>query len=322
MHSDCLNCISFIMPTLNEEKHICGVLESIRDCIGTRFRYEVLVVDNGSSDRTVEIATKNGAICQIAPDCNISSLRNLGGAKATSDVLVFLDADVYLTAEWGVRIESVLERLHNQPCVITGSHCGISSENSWIELVWFEPRTKNREVSYINSGHLIVDKKFFLSLGGFDSDLETGEDYEFCVRAKSKGARIENDPDLRVVHEGYPKSIKSFFKRERWHARGDYASFKSIFSSKPATVSTFNLSIIILCVICGIIMPNALIFFVLVYILIFSGICVAATISRCRDQVSFVVFSRVVILYMVYFTARTVSVADVCFKRIAGGLAK
>ena len=165
--------LCFIIPALNEETHIGGVLDSVWDNVDGRFEFEVIVVDNGSSDRTLEIAREKGAICLHAPGCTISSLRNLGVLEASSDIFVFLDADVYLGKDWGVQSGSVMERLHNQPHIISGSLYGISEENNWIERIWFAPRTSQQDINYINGGHLIIHRSLFTRVGGFDPELET-----------------------------------------------------------------------------------------------------------------------------------------------------
>jgi glycosyltransferase involved in cell wall biosynthesis len=314
--------ISFIIPTLNEEAHIGGVLDSIRENVEGRLGYEIIVVDNGSCDRTVEIACKKGAVCFVVPECSISSLRNAGASEATSDIFVFLDGDVYLGKDWGKRIMSVIKRLYSQPNIITGSLYGISDENNWIERIWFAPRVILKEVNYINGGHLIIIRSLFSKVGGFDSEMQTGEDYEFCARAKRSGALIENDPELKVVHAGYPKSIKSFFARERWHARGDYKSFKTLVSSKPALLSLINLLMAIICTIGVTISSQPWFAFPSVYILFLASVSVAASIHRYSGKLDSGRWGTI-FLYMVYFSARTVSMVDVVIqsfleKRLAG----
>lgn len=301
--------ISFIIPALNEEAHINGVLASIRENLEGCYQYEVILIDNGSSDRTVEIAKKNGAICFDSPGSTISSMRNRGAAEASSDIFVFLDADVYLGKDWGGRIGAVLERLHRQPQILTGSIYGISSENNWIEKAWFAPRTTMKETNYINGGHLIIHRSLFAEVGGFDCELETGEDYEFCVRARRMGALIENDPELKVVHAGYPKDLKRFFLRERWHARGDYKSLKALGSSKPALVSLANLCMAGTCTF-GIVISQSWLVFSAAYLFLLAGVSLAASIHRGRGNYH-PGFWCTVLLYMVYFTARTVSIVDV-----------
>ena len=305
--------LSFIIPALNEETHIGGVLDSILINADGYFSYEVIVVDNGSEDRTVEIAEKHGANCVHAPGCSISSLRNMGVSEASSDILVFLDADVYLGGDWGRQIGRVIERLHSQPNLVTGSLYGVSEENNWIERIWFAPRTSSREINYINGGHLILHRNLFAKVGGFDPSLETGEDYDFCTRAKLLGARIENDPELRVVHAGYPKCIKLFFKRERWHGRGDCKSLKTLTSSKPALVSLTNLFMAGTCTF-GMFIGLQLWLTLSVYLLFLGSVSLAAAYLRRRGKFSSTDFLSIALLYMVYFTARTVSIVDVAMQ--------
>lgn len=302
--------ISFIIPALNEEAHINGVLNSIKKHAEGRFIYEVIVIDNGSRDRTVEIVEKQGAICLHAPGCTISTLRNLGVLQAKYDIFVFLDADVYLGMDWGERMTLVMENLHSQPDIITGSLYGVSDKPSWIERVWFAPRTALLELNYINSGHLIIHRSLFSRVGGFDPGLETGEDYDFCRRARMLGARIKNDPDLRVVHAGYPKSIKSFFARERWHARGDYKSISTLASSKPALVSVGNLCMAAACTAGLVVSPLPWLTFPSVYLFFLTTVSLAAAVHRNRGNLNVGVFGTL-FLYMVYFTARTVSIVDI-----------
>lgn len=307
--------LSFIIPTLNEQLHIGGVLDSIMENVAGRFHYEVLVVDNGSHDRTVDIAREKSAICLEAFGCTVSSVRNLGASKANSNIFVFLDADVYLKKDWGRRIKPILEMLHYQHDIITGSFCGISEENNWIEKIWFAPRTIMKDINYMNSGHLIVHRKLFDRIGGFASELETGEDCDFCSRARKVGARIENDPGLKVVHAGYPKSIKRFFDRERWHARGDYRSVTTLVSSKPALISLANLCMVITCIICMAVYPQTWLMFAGAYIFFLVCVSLVAAINKYRGKLQFSVLGAS-FLYMIYFTARTVAMVDVAFRSL------
>lgn len=291
------------------------MLESIRKNLEGKFQYEVIVVDNGSTDRTLDIAHDNGAICLHAPGCSISTLRNMGAQNASADIFIFIDADVYVTREWGEQIGRVPVLLQQRPMLITGSLYGISEENNWIERIWFAPRTTRSEVSYINGGHLILHRQTFLSVEGFAPHLETGEDCEFCERARARGATIENNPALKVVHAGYPRTIKRFFARERWHGRGDFHSVATLIASKPALISLLNLVMLMACL--------AFLFFstlpwflpILFYMAFLMGISLASAFHRQSGAIN-AELAGAMFLYMIYITARTAALVDVVCRRV------
>ncbi len=70
--------VSIIIPMKNEEKDIGSCLKSILDNSFSREDYEIICVDNGSTDRTVELAEKYTPSVYSIPDKTISYLRNYG----------------------------------------------------------------------------------------------------------------------------------------------------------------------------------------------------------------------------------------------------
>lgn len=307
---------SIIIPALNEEEHIGGVLDAIRSNLEGRLSYEVILVDNGSRDRTVEIARAGGAICLQAPGRSISALRNLGVELASSEILIFIDGDVYPSIGWGDRLGHVLARVRSAPGTVTGSLYGICTPASWIERVWFAPRITGRKVGYINGGHLILHRQFFYRINGFAAHLETGEDCDFCDRARQAGAVIENDPELQVVHAGYPRTVLRFFCRERWHGRGDFHSLSTVAASRPALISLANLLALAACVGCAAagLLPWYL--SLLFYALFLGGVAFLSALHRqsWRPDSS---LSGVFLLYLVYISARSLSLLDVLTRNAA-----
>ena len=231
--------ISFIIPAYNEEKYIKGTIESIHKYVPSVYKYEIIVCDNGSKDNTVDLSIKLGSIVIKDEDATIAKLRNLGVESSSGDTLVFLDADIHLTPKWGEEFSLSFNLLQKNPYIVTGSRYDVDTKPSWIELAWFKPMVLNQKnkPKYINSGHLITSKKMFQSIGGFDERLETGEDYDFGVRASKAGGCIVNNQSLQVTHKGYPKTIFQFFKREMWHGRSDWKSIFSFLSSRVLMVS-------------------------------------------------------------------------------------
>jgi glycosyltransferase involved in cell wall biosynthesis len=298
--------ITFIIPTLNEEKHIGNVINTIKKYCKAHLIAQIVIVDNGSSDATKEIAVSKGAEVLEKHNCSIAALRNFGARNAKGDILIFLDADIYLTKEWGQNIEQVIEHINNDMKIITGSVCGFSHEPSWIEKSWWGPKLKKKDVKYINSGHFILHNKIFHEIGGFNEDLRTGEDPEFCKRAKNFGVKISNNASLRVMHEGYPKTIRQFFMRERWHGSGVFISLKDTINSKPTILSILQFSVLCLCIVFSLIVKD--IWPIIIYLIIFLFLCLAASYYRLRKINKHFYLSA--ILFATLFIARSFSFLD------------
>jgi GT2 family glycosyltransferase len=164
-------------------------------------------------------------------------VRNVGAREAKGDVLIFLDADVTLTDQWARRLaEHTLGYMKATPHTVTGSWCDVPDGASWIQRFWFSPPLEAKP-RHIGTAHLIATREIFVMTGGFDEELETGEDYDFCRRAQAMGAEIIDDPELRVVHDRYPQSLRAFVRREVWHGSGDFSSLKRVLKSKVALLS-------------------------------------------------------------------------------------
>jgi glycosyltransferase involved in cell wall biosynthesis len=223
--------LSFVIPALNEERFIARTIAAIQDLVAPG-SFEIIVVDNGSTDDTVRIASDLGATVIHQAEGTIGSMRNRGVASAVGDIVVFLDADVVITPEWAARLPVSLERLREEPRTITGFQCSVSDDASWLERSWFAPR--EAKSSHVGSGHMLIARTFFNELDGFDETLATGEDYNLSRRAVERGGRIAPDDGLRAMHLGFPRSAAAFLQRESWHGIGDFKSLGAFVRSKVA----------------------------------------------------------------------------------------
>lgn len=98
--------ISVVIPALNEEKLLPKTLASLAAL--DRKPDEIVVVDASSTDKTVEIAKKSGAVVIVVPKGTIGFSRQKGIEAAKGDVIAFTDADAVLPHDWLNRIERAL----------------------------------------------------------------------------------------------------------------------------------------------------------------------------------------------------------------------
>ncbi len=301
--------ISFVIPAYNEQQFIGSVIDRIYLYVPNNFKFEIIVCDNGSKDLTVPISLDRGAEVISMPDANISALRNAGAKRALGDVLVFLDADIFLTPAWRDEFVLVYMKVLSDVKFLTGSRYSVDDTPSWIEKHWFDSlvRCEKEYPSYINSGHLIISRMAFINTGGFNEELDTGEDYEFCQRFIKLDGVVFNNKKLEVIHKGYPKTIQHFCKREAWHGKGDYKGVKEFFTSKTAlmSVAVFLLSFLaILLILFGLFVYSIIVAVVIFVLLIVSVYKKFEPIST-RD-----LLTKVALMYL-YFISRASSISEI-----------
>lgn len=240
--------LSIVVPAFNEEAYIRNTIERLFTTIGNAIRFEVIVVDNASTDNTPDIlkSIPNVTVITLPVKQTVSAARNVGWKKAQFPLVAFIDGDMLITKTWlEALLEAQLDLIQN-PLQITGCRVSLSEEPSWLEDVWFgninPARTGQR---YINSGNLLTTKSVIEAINGFDESLITGEDVDFCRRATENGATLNINYGFVAHHEGYPKTIKRFFKRERWHGIGDVKSFATFLKSR---VAIFSFLVVSLCI--------------------------------------------------------------------------
>lgn len=308
--------ISFVIPAYNERKYISQTIQSIRQHVGDRYSYEVIIVDHGSTDDTVQLATAAGAIVCSAPSAGtISELRNIGVSHAKADVLIFLDADTTITSDWIINFPKTLDEVRRDPLLLTGSKREVPSTAGCVSRLWFRPMASESEPTHLGGGHIITTKKLFNAIGGFSTNLDTGEDYDFCIRAKKNGARITARPALRAMHHGVPKNLKQFFLREIWHGRGDWLKLQSVLDSKVAVASIvfmlLHLSLVL-----------DLVFHLTRYTLSFFAftgivlICLFSSVYQYKGHPILIIIANSILFY-VYYLARSLSFFSVLRRRTA-----
>ncbi|HZR30025.1 MAG TPA: glycosyltransferase [Terriglobales bacterium] len=215
--------VSVIIPALNEEKVIGKCLEALVRQQLPRDLFEVIVVDNGSVDETLKVVRRFddrlNLTIRTQPRCHISEVRNAGAREAQGKFLAFLDADCIAPSNW---LQSAVSMLQSAGDMVLGSFCSIPENSGWVPRAWYGDMVKERRgpVSYVPSATFFISSKAFRSLGGFDADLETSEDFELCQRAKAAGYPVIAHSGLSTVHLGTVQTLSAFWQKERWHGNG------------------------------------------------------------------------------------------------------
>lgn len=230
--------VSVIIPAYNEELFIASTLESIKRWMPANIRYEVILIDHGSTDKTVIVARQQGAIILDGKDeQTIAALRNIGASHAQGEVLFFIDADVIFSEKWSRNISSVLDAIKEEPNKICGAH-PVSPEGTNVLIKsWFDPKAAETSPNYIAASHLILAKETFKKVGGFSGSLETSEEVDLCRKARNYGVVVQAYPELLAIHMGTPQTLDVFVKSEIWHGRGDWSSLSSLLSSRAALLT-------------------------------------------------------------------------------------
>jgi glycosyltransferase involved in cell wall biosynthesis len=211
--------ISIIIPALNAERYIGTCLSAILKMTTGREQYEVILVDNGSSDGTLRIAqtyqSKLNLKVLTIPGVTISTLRNTGVAHSKGELLAFLDADCAVSESW---IETAQRHFDDPAIAATGFGYEIPENSTWVARAWdLNPRRGLGLTDYLPSGNLFVRRANYLDIGGFNPQLITNEDFDLCFRLRKNGFAIYSDPAIQVTHLGEPQTLKSFFKKQQWH---------------------------------------------------------------------------------------------------------
>lgn len=212
--------VSVIIPALNEAAVIGRCLESLAQLDFPSHCYEVILVDNGSTDATLSIAgffrSRMNLRTLEAPGVHISALRNLGARTARGDLLAFLDADCLAPPAW---IANMMDVMLAGASGVFGAHYLLPDDSSWVGRIWhrYQEAPKSGEVSHVPAGDLIMRREDYARVGGFDETIQTNEDYELCQRARAAGMEVRAFPGIGVVHLGTPQSLRSFYRKQLWH---------------------------------------------------------------------------------------------------------
>ncbi len=192
-----------LSPCATEHSSLPALLGSLRAQTLEPDRYEVIIVDNASTDDTAEIAQAFGAQVVHEPLPNRSRARNRGVAAASARLYAFTDADCIADSGW---LKNLLANASEAPLIAgevklrTGANPNVIER---FESLWRFGQEWWVQQGWAATANLLVHAEVFDAVGGFDpSWRHIGEDVDFCFRARRAGYSLAYSPAAVVEHEG------------------------------------------------------------------------------------------------------------------------
>lgn len=219
MSDEALPFVSIVIPVFNEERYLAPCLTSLTSLTYPKDRHEILLVDNGSTDRTIDIARGYKDVnIYVKENVKVGAVRNYGVEKAKGSLIVFLDSDCVVRPDW---LTNGVCKLEANPNTVIGGRYILRENPSWLEKYWVLGSPDRRITNALVGGCIFTSKAIFCQLGGFDENLNAGEDVDLTERLMKEQFTVKIDPSLNVIHLGYPSKLMPFIKRQLWHS-SDY----------------------------------------------------------------------------------------------------
>lgn len=205
--------VSVIIPVYNYANYIQRAINSVLD--QTYKNIEVIVVDDGSTDDTIKILKEikdERVKVFFGNHKGVSWARNFGVNNASGKYVAFLDADDFYAKENIQKKVEILEKNNGKVASsnyiltngITSKIVNIYSENFFYDILFFK-------TSLWISSNVVINREFFLEIGGFDEALSTSADWELSCRI-AKNTPIFHVPQPCVYYFQHPNQMHKNIK--------------------------------------------------------------------------------------------------------------
>jgi glucosyl-dolichyl phosphate glucuronosyltransferase len=227
--------VAVIVPTFNRASSLSKLLDSLCSQRAEDIRYEVLIIDNGSTDATLDVAAGYVAAfpfvrCLREPTAGASNARNRGIVSADARILAFIDDDVLAAPDWIAGIVRTFERHPEIHCL--GGRVEPRwprTPPSWLTSAHWGPlalQMGRGTAPYIDAAHAsacLVTANFACraevlhEVGLFSPEFIRDEDRELNMRLWAAGKRGKYEDSIVTYAAVQPERLEKAYHR-RWHA--------------------------------------------------------------------------------------------------------
>jgi len=213
--------ISIIIPAYNAEKTIDACLTALTNQSIEKDKYEIIVVDDGSTDDTCNIVKKYGVRLISQANAGPAAARNRGVRAAKGDIVIFIDSDCVADKYF---IENLIKPFSNPKIVgVQGRYKRTRQKKIIARFIQIEieERYKNMQkkqfIDFIGTYAAAYRRDIFLEMGGFDISfpMASGEDTDFSYRLSESCHKMVFEPSAYVEHK-HPDSLKAYLKMKFW----------------------------------------------------------------------------------------------------------
>lgn len=228
--------LSLVIPAYNEEKYIGQCLKSVFENAQNNF-FEVVVVDNGSSDGTLGVVKKFSGVKLVTENRKgVTRARQRGFLESTGDIICFVDADSIIPKDWAGKVQKEFEK--GDLVCLSGPYEYYDQSRFMQFLVkyfyWrFLALPTYWMVSYMAiSGNLAIRRSVLEKMGGLNTEIEFYGDDTDTVRRASKFGTTKFSMNL-VMESSNRRLVKQGLFLTTFFYIGNFLS--EVFLKKPVT---------------------------------------------------------------------------------------
>jgi len=195
--------VSVIVPVYNDAKRIKICVEKLLNQSYPQDKYEIIIIDNNSSDNTVNVIKRYPV--KILFEKNIQSsyaARNKGIKEAKGEIIAFTDSDCQPTEDW---IKNGVEAMFLEGAGLIGGKVSFIFSDQKDPFEIYDSIKNMQQKDKVSKGHaatanLFVRKNIFEKMGFFPENVKSGGDVDWTSRAVSKGFYLIYKNTVRVFH--------------------------------------------------------------------------------------------------------------------------